>query len=276
MELHTHHTYNSLQEFVDACMEKHNDGSKHWDEGVRPEKKSDWTYNADLWDAANLAKYGWSEGLQKAEPIVESALDLVEQHDLQTNDFKAFYDVAGAEVDVGAFCEGEPECMIDYEMIHTSKVGRVVTLCASVTYSASFTAEQLIARGSFFTALALALEKTGHPTELWVDFYTAEHFRSDDDRKEVRTRVKVKGANDHVDPSQIAFAYGHPAMLRRLLFMDWKDLPKRFRFGGFGTPLDPIEDLPEGTIYLPARITGQTSTGEDVLEKLRELGLVND
>jgi len=267
----TRRTYQSLAEFADVANVEYLG------------RQATFTKNRDEWagatceEAFGLASNGWADGLTKATEIVNNALALVErEHPAQT--FESYHDVVGGQVDVGRYLAGMPECMVEYEMPPISRVGRVVTLVASVSYSGAISSESAFKRGAAITALALALEATGHETELWADLSSESrngHFSY--------VRVLVKGAHDLVDPERIAFAYGHPAMLRRLGFMESFAMPANMHlsFGlgkGYGLPTDCEHDLPDGTIYLPSLRSSSDVPDADrfVTDHLRSLGLLSD
>lgn len=231
-----------------------------------------------LAEVAELARTGWTDKLAEVLDIAEHAVtETVQQHEEFT--FAPVFDVAGGDVDVARFLAGEPECMVDYPLTKTSKVGRVITLCASITVSGAYTPEELIRRGMIVTALAFAIERLGHSVELWAD-----HSVTDDDGMRETQRIRVKGANDMVDPARIVFAYAHPGMLRRLAFAIQNGMTgaEKVRFhvntGRRGFPKRPAEDLPEGTIYMPSSLWmgGDSDPTREVTKKLRELELIED
>lgn len=229
-------------------------------------------------DALRVCRSGWSEQLDAALDISESAVSLMDQEH-EVDRFEPVWDVSGAEVDVGRFVTGEPECMIDYPLTRISRVGKVITLCASVCYSAAIDTEEMIKRGQVITALALALSRLGHSVELWADFSIRRARYDDGPRATGTVRVLVKGANDALDPERILYAYAHPSMSRQLCFAACKAWPASFgnkMRGGSGIPEPPPRDLPEGTIYLPELKSGKNVPNADqfLRDTLRELGLL--
>ena len=236
-------------------------------------------------DCLSMARSGWLEELPAALEIAEDAVSMCErEHEIEV--FQPAWDVSGAEVDIARYLSGEPENMIDYPMAATSRVGKVITLCASVCYSSALEAETVIRRGQIITALAIALGKLGHSVELWADISTEKGLSgSNSGWERVSIRVLVKGANDTIDPASILFAYAHPGMLRRLGFAvkhGYSEL-KRGANGGTaisvsGMPSAPIEDLPEGTIYMPELLSeADVPDAHTVLKGyLGELGLLKE
>lgn len=265
------HTYHSLREFAETA-------AKH-PEAKHAQRATSFEAHTNLEQAADLCANGWREGLTEAMPLAEEAVEAVEQ-EISSTRMEPYFDVTGGEVDVGRFVQGVPECMVDYEPRTISKVGGVITLCASVSVSGAVHADNLKKRGRAMVALALALERTGHETEIWVEFATTQRTGSDH-RGEVR--VKVKGPNDVVDPERLAFALGHPAMLRQLMFAAMHEMPRHVqracRIGSsYGTPAAAHEDLPEGTIYLPHLLSNEDIEDPQdlILDTLREVGLLRE
>lgn len=225
-------------------------------------------------EAKDLAAHGWRDIETDALVIAESAVATVErEHD--SMGFTPVWDTSGCEVDVSRYLSGEPENMIDYHMVEVPRNGRVITLCASVSVSGGIGGESLKRRGYGVAALALAMNSLGFATELWAD------LSASGGKCTGRIRVLVKGTNDELDPAKVMFAYAHPAMLRTLCFAGMHRFPSGVRKAldvgsGYGSPTNPKEDLPEGTIYLPCvRLADGIPEPADMLRRhLADLGIV--
>ena len=222
----------------------------------------------------HLAVNGWDEQSDVALQAASEAIDTVEKM-VDMPSFKGTWGVSGCEVDVARYLEGEPENMIDYEMIQAPRNGRVITLCASGSVSWAVSRDTINRRGYIITALALALSRIGFATELWLDL-------SASGAGEAHMRVLVKGPNDELDPARVMYAYAHPSMFRSIGFGIMHDLPEEWQekigVGSYyGYPLNPAHDLPEGTLYLPCLKTSGDVPDADqaLLGYMRELGIVD-
>lgn len=227
-------------------------------------------------EVKNLAINGWDAESDTALSIAESTIETVSQdHDLPA--FSPVWDVAGSEVDVARYLSGEPENMIDYAPVKTPRHGRVIVLCASVSFSGSVSTRTIKRRGHTVAALAFALSRMGFAIELWADL-SAQGSRITN-----HMRVLVKGANDELDPARIMFAFSHPAMLRGLCMPAMHSFPEDIRKAlgvgySYGSPADPKQDLPEGTIYLPSVCSDRDvpEAEAELVRHLRDLGIIED
>lgn len=220
-----------------------------------------------------MARDGWDAHLDETLDLARETVETVEA-ETELMAFTPQWDVTGAMVDVGEYLAGVPECMIEIPPAPTTKYGRVVTMCASASYSCGVNAERLIERGKVITALAIELSRLGISLELYADMSASADGQ-------YRSRILVKGANDILDPAKILFAFAHPGLLRVLSLtamhgMSPGDRKRMHVGGGYGCPTPPKEDLPEGTIYLPeVKSWGDVPKAADELKRyLRELGLV--
>lgn len=264
-------TYLSLAALADTA-------GKHVEEAFSSEY--DWTREyrgVSSWKQAyGLAVNGWHGVESEVLEIVDSAIESVESQQ-EMDSFTPVWDTAGSEVDVARYLAGEPENMIDYHITPATRVGRVVTLCASVSVSGAVSNDAIKKRGYGIAALAFALSKLGFAVELWADLSAKSGSTTG------RIRVLVKGANDELDPAKIMFAYAHPALLRTLCFSAMHAFPSGVRKaldvgGSYGTPENPKEDLPDGTIYLPSVLRDRNiPNAEEMLrEQLTALGVIGE
>jgi hypothetical protein len=149
----------------------------------------------------------------------------------------------------------------------------VITLLASVCYSASIRSTELIRRGTVLAAFAMALSRLGYSVELWAE----AGIRVDGETGAVRTLVK--GAHDHLDPAHILYAYAHPSMLRQLCFRasgEWARHGHRTTDWAH-TPMDVVHNMPEGTIYLPEVTSMHDYDCATELKKLLDIiGLIEE
>lgn len=256
-------TFYSLAELVDAAEKYGVEMPVRYRTGEPKSGNVTWS------EALALGRKGWDEQLDSALDLAESAIVTANQEHMMDS-FNPMWDVTGAEVDVARYLSGEPECMIDFPLTKTSHSGRVITLCASVGYSWAIKAATIQDRGRVIVALALALSRLGHSVEMWADI-----SGENNNGQILRTRILVKGVNDELDPSRVMFAFAHPAMLRVLGWTareKWgsKYAPDRSH------PVPPLEDLPEGTIYLPEiRSSRDVPNADEFLrEHLGNLGLL--
>lgn len=252
-----------------------------WEEDVQL-GSAEWRGVSTTAELETLLADGWPDGVQSASQIAHDALELIDQ-DVSQTVYQADWLLAGSEVDVGRFLSGVPECMIEYQPFQVSKVGKVITLCASIGANGSFSADQLVRRGAALVGLVMALEESQHSVELWLD--STVLFKGRGKGNVAQFRVLLKGANDTLNVSDVVMALGHPASLRVITFCQRMNLDSTFtkgqcaRFGGgMGASQDPIKDLPDGTIYLPAltfeRYGADVIGDEWIRQTLTQLGLI--
>lgn len=271
------HEYDSIEELADVAKPY---VSERFPEGMRQRLDDTHYYGSTGTPGAAfvLARDGWDEHLEDTLTLAREAVETVErEHEALT--FQPHHDVSGGMVDMAAFLSGEPECMIDFPPAKTSRVGRVITLCASISASAAVSADSLILKGQVITALAMELERMGMNVELYADQSVKTYGGYS-----MTQRVLVKGPNDVLDPARILFAYAHPAMLRVLALTAYHQMDDRWLErmgghrtggGGYGSPAAPPQDLTEGTIYLPETYSGTDVDAAAILRKhLTDLNLI--
>lgn len=236
----------------------------------------DW-HGASSWsEVKTLARDGWAAEAAEALRIAESAVETVQRnHNLPS--FRPVWDVAGSQVDVGRYLACEPENMIDYEPVETPRSGRVITLCVSGSISGAVSIDAIKRRGHTIAALAVALNTIGYALELWVD-HTVSGPKGND---YAQVRVCVKGLNDVLDVARIMFACAHPAELRAIAHPARHAMPKKVQSATgmpsvYGYPMNPTEDMPEGTIYLPCVESDDDvpDADKELVRYLTELGIV--
>ena len=260
--------FRSLDEFVNTV-------SPDDVERYVQENKASWTglTRKSSAEAYKLGREGWTKELPEALRIAESAISKVEtDHTMPV--FVPVFDVCGSDVDMGRYMSGEPECMVDYPLAQVVKAGRVITLCASMSVSGAVDAKSIVRQGQAVVALALALSQLGYAIEIWSDL-TGKTYS---DAYSV-TRVLVKSADDVLDPERIMFALAHPAMLRVFTFAALMRFSSESKCNTtMQIPHNPIEDLPEGTLYLPAICSSSDVPDADaqLLKWLRQLEIVTD
>jgi hypothetical protein len=228
----------------------------------------------------DLAANGWDKESAEVMRLAESAVKTIEA-ELPQLGFTQEFGHAGAVVDIDRYLTGEPECMIDYPLVEIVRAGRIITLCASVSASSGVNEISLKRRGIVVTALALALSELGYGLEVWADM-TANNGGHD---PKIAVRTLVKSAGDEIDAARLMYALAHPTMLRvwamgaMWLANDKKRAALSVEYkGGYGSPHNPIEDLPDGTIYLPCLRSARDVPDADILLRryLKQLELITD
>ena len=262
-------TYDSLQELADHAAQFVDERNGGYGGGM----DGDWIASSGYYrertprQSFNLATTGWDLYLDETIQLARSAVETIET-ETEIVTFTPVWDTAGSVVDVGMYLAGESECMIEYPPAKTTRTGRVVTLCASISYSAVVSQKSMVARGKVVTAFALELSRLGLGIELWAD------VTATNDHRIVVNRVLVKGPNDILDPSKVLFAYAHPDLLRGIVLSSYHGMDEPWRdliYNGYGYPTDPIENLPEGTIYLPSTLSRRDLTDIELVSQLRDL-----
>ena len=277
-----------LEEFYDEKKRRHVRLEQFWsfDEFVASGKKyrhnktcddrrSEWQHGK--WEQVDeWCREGWAPGVTAALPIAESALKAMESDHALVNRFEPQWGMHGSQPDVGRYLQGMPDDMIEFEPFVTSAAGKVVTLCSSFIYSGGIDGDAIIKRGAMVTALAMALEQSQHSVEIWIDHTTERNGHI------VSTKVLVKASDETLDAGMVAYRLAHPTILRKIMFsheFTWPAEVKRAQGvpGGMGMPTKPLENLPEGTIYLDHMLLGDRRLADPatfVTEKMKELGLI--
>lgn len=201
---------------------------------------------------------GYSEALPEVEQLVSHVEKTVDT-DRHISTFESRFDVAGAEVDMGRFLSGEPECMVESSPIRIARKGRCVRIVVPVAYSAFTDPAVVRARGAAIVALCDILARAQHPLEVWAVLACS----GDAGKSRYVPAVLVQAADQPLDMGRIMLALAHPSMFRRLGFSfgEHESVEVRQHFGyhergGYGYPSweAKASDLPPAdgeTIVLP-------------------------
>jgi hypothetical protein len=263
-------TFDSLDEYATHCernlarVQSVVDRNEYWAFGES---------GHDIDDALDMCRNGWQSKQDEAIEIAEDAIKAIER-EIELPKWEPIWDVSGGSVDVGAFLSGVPECMIEYPITEVSSIGRVVTICTSVSASGAVDPDELIKRGTMVAALAMMLEKLGYNTEIWADLSASSG------RTKLHERVMVKSAHDMIDVARTLYAVANPSFLRVLGFASMWDLPYDMRKSlgvgsSYGMPNRPEENLPEGTLYLREQFSSYNyDTKAELIAQLKRLGII--
>lgn len=205
---------------------------------------SSWNGTNNMKEALDLARNGWSTGVDKAK----EALAILEADQAKTR--QRLYSVAGGRVNVGKMLAGNP--------LHMSRRARqpgkkVVTLFVELVMSNSVPVDDAINRAASVASMCDLLELSGYSCEI-VGVNSSRMYQ---------VTIELKAAGEALNLNDLVFALGHPSMLRRLCFAIAAVNPAMSRhWGSMGetsvafddtTPVDP------GSFY----IGGLTNTNQN-------------
>ena len=193
--------FNSLAEMVNHCQEK--GGTLY---GYIQDQSFTLTRNMEAAD--KLCESGWPEGAEKLQRGVHAAINC----SASTTVTDTVYDVVGPIPDMGAFCSGDPECMINPSEPMEIPVVRVIVdsnMIADVTHT------QSINRGAAILAACKRIEDSGQRVEIIATCTALVNGG-------VGTYgVVVKKATDHFNLHSLAYCLIHPSYYRRHGFRIW-------------------------------------------------------
>jgi len=160
-------------------------------------------------EAEKLAYCGWHDGLKLLSEMKE--IVNIKGDTGYTN--TEHYDHGGAFVDVGRFCEGVPECMIDFQEKET--IGsNVITISVNIGALVSVKKKTITRRGVAIVSLVDALESSGKRVEIEMVSRAKNKFSPEI----AVVTVKLKKPDEPLDIERVLFALAHPSTLRRLVF----------------------------------------------------------
>jgi hypothetical protein len=156
----------------------------------------------------------YSEAYQKCKTGVNADRKLIEFRDALvrnvcvTRTAKAYWDVSGSSIDMGAHVAGIPECMLSYRD-EESRARKGISLLLNVGANSNIHASSLRLMGAAYMALIDCLESSGlYSTRVYATASCIGHgCRSHS------VAVRLKNSNESYDPNLLAFAFGAPAFI---------------------------------------------------------------
>ena len=204
--------FESLDSFIDTAITSKRAKGEHYSYSSEKED-SGWSGSESLQETLEIAENGYE--LDKISAELE-AIESSEQYELRQS-----FQVSGGEVEIGRFMTGEPECMIEFDIIESNKF---VNIIIGVTESAGISSEQILNRAVSVCSIVDYLENNKYRVRLSLAIANVniDHAQGID-----LTVVDVK---DYKEPMSIARLAGilHTGFYRRLIFRYWEGL-KHFK-----------------------------------------------
>lgn len=167
-------------------------------------------YGTSTWEEAlNLIEYGWADGIRKMKDSIEH-LD-VNMGRLQEN-FALTWDVTGDMVDVGAFCQGDPEHMVSFPTDRNVGKGKIIEISMDICAHCNISTETFFRRGAIICALIDYFILRGYGVE--VLGYFGVSYKG----KIGSIATPIYRAGEILDMDRVAFCCAHAAFFRRMVF----------------------------------------------------------
>lgn len=233
--------------FLDAC-----DGSGEY--AHHRAGSSEWSGGEGYHWCRRTALTGWDAEVAPVQAIASRVIDTVYADRTIADEVTRRYDVSGGEVDIDRFLHGEPECLLELVPRQIAKAGRAVRLVVHNGVRADISADVYRRRGAAVVALLDALQRAGHPLEIWAG--SDAHLSRGGARWSYL--VQIQAASDPLDIGRVVFFASHPGAHRQLGFAvrtsrkgaGWSDV-------GGSHPLGPscVPDDHDGTTIVLPQLT---------------------
>ena len=247
--------YESVEDYMAQCLanpdkdaESHNTKHNAWAGG-------------SLKDALKLQREGW----QGRPDVSKLAKDLDIEGSADLAEMTTEHSTQGSYVDVPAFLEGVPECMVEFT---EQPAPKVVRLGFSLSTGAHLSKKAFANRGAVMLAIYNKVASAGYSTEIvvYAPVSKGKHRHS--------MSFVLKRSDQYMDEDELAFWCCHPSALRRIDFMHRESLPEDERqafgyvkLGSYGMPID-LDQFPEADerLALDCRNDLRSDSFEDAVE----------
>lgn len=199
-----------------------------------------WYGTSSLDEAVTMGTDGWTE----IRPEIEDMFRNMEEHiNMAIGDvFQTVMNYSGDSVDMDRYLMGDPECMMDYVVEPSGRMGRVVRVLVNGAASCGVEADQIKHRGVVACALIDVLAKLGVGVEVWLESATLDSHTGEKHSQ----LSKLHDSEERLDINNLMFALAHPSMLRRVGFSvleqtQWKPAKRIAQVNaGYGRPNDVL------------------------------------
>lgn len=224
---------NSFLKYIENATE--NKGFNDWQvkRGCTLESKREGEYYTEftgtksLKDACDMIKNGWAEEAKK----IEKDLNLNIKNNVNRMQNKTIYDTVGFQVSVPRYLNGIPTSMINQKKVVVKN--KIIDISKHIGYYSKESTEKIEKESIKALTLINELEKSGFRINLYVvapseiainlslsNIYGDENgeWAKNENPQKIMLKVKIKGSNERLNVSKMAFPLVHPSMLRRLKF----------------------------------------------------------
>lgn len=223
--------YNSIAEFYDyLCKTPFNEVFR-WKEHSSVNGSVSFTKTANFEEAVDLMKNGWTDMAQK----LTNVLKVKEQKLAYVNRRKNVNSVAGFQPIVPLYLAGAPCNMVATKVVPVKQ--KVLNIVKSVDYAALVSSDKIVDESVKAMMLVKKFEAQGYRVNLYIAIGSVTNS------KKMFAKVKIKGANEKLNVSKLAFPLVHPSMLRRLFFRFIEvhpEITEDFAYG-YGRPATAYE-----------------------------------
>lgn len=236
--------FDSINEFYTYLCETPLNEAFRWSKCCSQKQGSSFYGTNDFPEAVELLKNGWHDmagKLTKKLATKEKQVAPVMKQRMQVG-------VAGFQPVVARYLAGDPMSMMT--MKNTPVKQKVINITKSINYHGGTSTFEIEEESIKAMMIVKKLEAQGLRCNLYIAL-------GSDAGRQIFCRVKIKGANERLNVSKLAFPMVHPSMLRRLFFRYIevnKDVTKSFT-DGYGRPIDfeTMKKMYEDSIVLPAK-----------------------
>jgi len=206
---------------------------------TKKDKYSDFHSTKDMNDAVNLLVEGWDAHMEDIEDVRNQVRQRIGSLDTAT--FSYENGLVGQFLDVDAYMQGDPYCMLNAVEDTTKRAIKFVRILVDVSFSAMVSSKDIATRGGAIVALCDVLNLMGYSTEVWVNTSICSEYQRTSSSSDMTVLVPVQRAGQPWDVRSASFPLACGDLLRRLTFgiMEGLTSSQRDTFGvgsGYGYP----------------------------------------
>jgi len=220
-------------------------------------------------DAVQLARGGWDDGTKLVAAMATTMTSEITGHIVEQT---MYLDTTPQYCwDMASAVAGVPQCGVNFA---PDQEKPLVRIAVNLSASAHISSDTLFLRAATIAALAECLEFAGMDTEIVIGGAQQERHLK------LQVLITIKHAGQSIDTSVLAFALGHPSMVRRIVraweekFYDNTLYDAFIANAHYGHPIPLVLDSNEYIHIGPETLwTSATKSMEWIKTTLRQYGV---